>query len=44
MSNRYLKPGDEIFFRLYISGKEMWKDDVIICRLGKITYMIQGPN
>ena len=35
---------DKFFFRLYISGKEMWKDGVIISRLGKITYMIQGPN
>ena len=44
MSNRYFKPGDKFFFRLYISGKEMQKDGVIISRLRKTTYMIQGIN
>ena len=27
-----------IFFTLYISGKEKWKDSVIIIRFGKTTY------
>ena len=40
MSNRYFKPRDKFFFRLYIPGKQMWKDGVIISRLGKTTYKI----
>ena len=39
ISNRYFKPGDKFFFRLYISHKEMSKDGVIISRLGKTTYI-----
>ena len=30
-------------FRLYISGKGMWKDGFMLSRLGKTLYMIQGP-
>ena len=44
MSNRYFKSGDKIFIRLYISVEKMWKDGVIISRLGKTTYMIQSQN
>ena len=41
--NGYFKSGDQNISD-YISGKEMWKDGVIISRVGKPTYLIQGPN
>lgn len=42
--NKYFKPGDKVFLKMYQCGKEFWEDGVIKKWIEKMTYMVQGQK
>ena len=42
--NKYFRPGDKVFLRMFKRGKGFWEDGVITKRVGKAMYMVRSAK